>query len=133
MNPPRTSCLAWLLFVASELFLTSFVSAQEVALRSGESVDLGSVYWAEGCTSTLITLVGVDVLEGPPGVKLSLRKEDVQPRQQNCPTKIQGGVVVASVKDVPTPTAGVLKYRVRYKTTNGSRQSEHSVQMSLQP
>ena len=85
------------------------------------------------CKSELESFAGVDLLDGPPGVTLSNREEAVLPRRQNCPSKVAGGVVVASVKDVPAQIAGVLKYRVRYKTLDGPRQSSHSTQISLFP
>lgn len=105
----------------------------EISIKSGESVDLGPVYWVEGCTSLLITVVGVDFLEGPPGITLSVRREDVLPQRPGCSNKVNGGVVVASVKDVPVPAHGTLRYRVRYKTQNGTNQSTHSAQMSVYP
>jgi hypothetical protein len=107
--------------------------AQEISLKSGESADIHSVYWVGNCRSLLISFAGVDILEGPPGVTLSIREEEVLPRRQNCPNKVPGGVVVASVKEVPTRTTGILKYRVRYNTTEGLRQSNHSVRLSLDP
>ncbi len=106
--------------------------AEDKVLRPGGSVDLGNAFWASGCTSSLITVVGVDLLSGPPGVQLSVRNEDVVPRQQDCP-KVPGGVIVATVKEVASPSTGTIRYRVRYKTTDGPHQSEHSVGISLQP
>ncbi len=106
--------------------------AEDKVLRPGGSVDLGNVFWANGCTSLLITIVGVDLLSGPPGVQLSVRSEDVVPRQQDCP-KVPGGVIVATVKEVASPSTGTIRYRVRYKTADGPHQSEHSVGISLQP
>lgn len=108
-------------------------SDAEISLKAGESVDLIPVYWVEGCTSLLVTVVGVDVLEGPPGVTLTIRREDVVPNRQGCSNKVNGGVVVASVKDVPAAIRSTLRYRVRYKTQNGANQSTHTVQIGLYP
>ena len=121
-----------LLTAAAIAGLPTFAAADPAVLRSGQSVDLGVVFWIDGCTSTLVTLVGVDALEAPPGVELSLRKEDVLPTRPGC-AKVPGGVVVASAKTVTAPFTGIVKYRVRYRTLNGPRQSEHSVELSLQP
>ena len=109
------------------------LSERQFSLKSGESADLDPVYWVEGCSSTLITVVGVDLLEGPSGITLSVRREDVLPRRQGCTNKVNGGVVVASVKDVSAPVHGTLKYRVRYKTQSGSNQSTHTAQFALYP
>jgi hypothetical protein len=106
---------------------------EEVSIKSGESVDLGSVYWVEGCTSLLVNVVGVDLLEGPPGVTLSVRREDVLPERPGCTKKVNGGVVVASVKDVAIPVHGVLRYRVRYTMSDGTNQSTHTRQIGPYP
>jgi len=132
MNFPLFRILLCAALLALQCTLPTSARAEPKVLGSGESVDLGAVFWTDGCSSTLITIVGVDLLEGPPGVKLSVRGEDVVPGKQDCP-KVPGGMVVASVKEVRAPVTATLKYRVRYKTANGSRQSEHSVELSLQP
>lgn len=121
------------ILVAVQLVMLTPAFAQQVSLKSGESADLQQVYWIADCKSELESFAGIDLLDGPPGVTLSIREEAVLPRRQNCPSKVAGGVVVASVKDVPTEIAGVLKYRVRYKTLDGPRQSSHSTQISLFP
>ena len=107
-------------------------TANEVVLAPGQSADLGRVFWADGCNSMLITIVGVDLLEGPPGVDLSIRREDVAPRQANC-GKVPGGTVVATIKEVAAPITATLKYRVRYKTISGARESQHTVEVALRP
>ena len=121
------------IFVAVQLVMLTPAFAQQVSLKSGESADLQQVYWIADCKSVLESFAGIDLLDGPPGVTLSIREEAVLPRRQNCPSKVAGGVVVASVKDVPAQIAGVLKYRVRYKTLDGPRQSSHSTEISLFP
>lgn len=105
----------------------------EISIKSGESVDLGPVYWVQGCTSLLVNVVGVDLLEGPPGITLSVRREDVLPERPGCTKKVNGGVIVASVKDVAAPAHGVLRYRVRYTMSDGRNQSTHTRQIGLYP
>lgn len=132
MTVRRLQPLPYGFLLAAQLLMGPTAQAQDKVLKAGASVDLGNAFWANGCTSMLVTVVGVDLLDGPSGVQLSLRNEDVYPRQQNCP-KVAGAVVVASVKDVAAPTTGTVRYRVRYKTLDGLRQSEHSVPVSLEP
>ena len=124
----RSAAIAFVL-----LLFASATSAQEFSLKSNENVDLNPVYWVSNCQSLLKSFVGVDVLEGPPGITLAIRDEEVLPRRQHCPNKVLGGTVVASVKGVPVKASGTLKYRVRYNTANGVQQSNHTVQMSLYP
>lgn len=104
-----------------------------ISLKAGESADIGTAYWVDGCVSSLRSLVGVDVLDGPPGVALTIRKEDVLPVRQNCTNKVPGGTIVASVNAVPAAVSGTLKYRIRYNTATGPRQSTHELPISLLP
>ena len=112
---------------------TNVASADEISLRAGESADVHAVYWVSNCRSILKSFAGVDVVEGPPGVTLSIREEDVYARRQNCSEKIPGGIVVVTAKDVPAKISSTLKYRVRYNTEDGLKQSNHSVQLTLSP
>ncbi len=109
--------------------------AQEVSLRAGESLDLHSVYWVRrDCRSLLQNIAGIDLLEGPPGVSLSIRTEDVRTSaRQNCPNKVAGGMVVATAKEVPAKVTATLAYRVRYDTDEGPKQSNHTHQLTLYP
>jgi hypothetical protein len=87
------------------------------------------------CQSQLRRIEGVDLLEGPPGIALSIRTEAevmTGPRQ-NCQNKVRGGIVVATVKDVPAKVSATLTYRVRYDTDEGPKQSTHTRQVTLFP
>jgi PQQ-dependent catabolism-associated CXXCW motif protein len=106
----------------------------ELTLSKGESADLGSVYWLDGsCQSRLKEFAGVDLLEGPSGIELTIRKESVMAKKQNCPDKIPGGIVVLTAQDIPAAFSGTIKYRVRYKTEDGDKQSLHAKEISLTP
>jgi hypothetical protein len=109
-------------------------AAQEMSIRAGESVDLHPVYWVRNCQSQLRKIEGVDLLEGPPGVSLSIRSEEVMTSaRHSCSSKVPGGIVVATVKDVPARVSGTLTYRVRYDTDEGQRQSTHTRSVTLYP
>ena len=107
--------------------------AQEFSLKPNESVDLFPVYWIKDCRSLLTSFASADVLDGPAGVTIAIREEDVLPQRQGCSTKVHGGVVVASVKEIPAKISGTLRFRVRYNTPDGLKQSNHVVQVSLYP
>jgi hypothetical protein len=54
---------------------TGGAQAQEsIALKSGESIEIGSVWWVAHCRSIMVNLPEVEILEGPPGLTLSLKK-----------------------------------------------------------
>ena len=132
-------CNRWKYLVPS-LFLAGCVgfvlpaSAQDLSIKSGESIDLHSVYWIRNCKSLLKSFLGVDVLEGPPGITLSLREEPVQTSaRQNCQASVPGAMVVATAKQGLTKNVETLKFRVRYETEEGQRQSSHSYKVYVYP
>jgi hypothetical protein len=106
---------------------------QQFALKSGESIDVGTVYWVVNCRSILVGLPEIEVLQGPPGVTLTIREEPVLPRRQGCSTKVPGGTVVMTTKDVAAASEGKLTYRVKYQTKDGPRQNSHTFDVSLFP
>jgi hypothetical protein len=108
-------------------------SAPEIAVKSGESVELGTAYFVSACRSVLVAPPTVEVLEGPPELTLVVKPGDVLPRRQNCPNKVAGGIVVATAKDVKEPINTKLTYRVIYKTKDGDRQVAHTYNISLFP
>lgn len=122
-----------IMLLAAFMAICPLASGQEISLRAGESAELGSAYWIENCRSTLNGFAGVDVLDGPPGITLTIREQDVFARRQNCPDKVRGGVVIVTVTAVPARFSGTVRYRVRYNTQDGSRQSSHSVRLDLYP
>ena len=75
----------------------------------------------------------VEILEGPPGLTLSIKQGMVLPRRLNCAEKVPGGVLVATAKDITDPVQGRLVYRIKYKTKDGDRQTSNSYNVSLFP
>ncbi len=106
--------------------------AKTLAAKGGESVDLMAVYGAHNCQSTLAATPEVEVLQGPPEVKLSVKEDLVTPK--NCKNKIKGGFVVASIAKIDKPVDGKLTFRVKYKAKDGqSRQTSHVYSVTLFP
>lgn len=108
-------------------------NGQDISLKAGESADLGAVFWQNNCVSILKNIAGVDMLDGPPGVELGIREESVVARRQQCPNKLPGGVVILTAKEITKKFSGTIKYRVRYNTEDGEKQSTHSKEISLFP
>src|SRR5262249_51173763 len=108
-------------------------SEGSLALKSGESVELGSVYWVANCRSTMIGLPEVEILECPPGLTLTVKEAMVLPRRQNCPSKVSGGILSAAVGEVKDRLQAKLLYRLKYKTKDGDRQRSHTFDVSLFP
>ncbi len=121
------------------IFALSFgasVHAQDIrriALKSGESADLGLVYWVSHCKSIMIGLPTIDILDGPPEVTITIRAEMVLPRLQNCPNKVAGGTIVAKASTIEEPKQAQITYRVNYKTKEGDRPRSYVYNLSLFP
>jgi hypothetical protein len=128
----RMEAVLWICRVALLAFPAS-VAAQSVALKSGESADLNAVYWVENCRSILKDFAGVEILEGPSGVVMSLREQPVRARRQNCPENVPGAIVVVTVKEVTEKASATVRYRVKYNTEDGQKQSSHTFKIHLFP
>jgi hypothetical protein len=104
-----------------------------VALKSGESIELHTVYWVANCRSIMVGLPEIEVLEGPPQVTLSMKADMVLPRRQECSNKVPGGILIATAKDVKEPFEGKLTYRLKYKIKDGDRPRGYTQRLSLFP
>jgi hypothetical protein len=104
-----------------------------VAIKGDESVELHTVYWVINCRSIMIGLPEIEVLEGPPQVTLSMKKDMVLPRRQGCANKVPGGILIATAKGVQEPMEAKLTYRLKYKTKDGDRPRGYTKRLSLFP
>jgi hypothetical protein len=121
------------LWLASGLSSAEVLAQQSIALRNGESTELANVWFVVNCRSIMIGLPEVEILEGPPGLTLSIKEAMVLPRRLNCANQVPGGILIATAKDVTDPVQGKLVYRVKYKTKDGDRQFAHTYSVSLFP
>src|SRR5438128_2668356 len=93
-----------------------------LALKNGETIEIGVVYFVSNCRSTMIGLPEIEILEGPRGATLRIKEEPVLPLRAQCPAKIPGGKLMLTVNGVTGPAEAKLTYRVKYKTFDGDRQ-----------
>lgn len=107
--------------------------AQKVAVKSGESVEIENVYWTVNCQSTMVGLPEVEIVQGPPGVSLSISEKPVLPDRAKCPAKVPGGTLMLTATGVSAPIEAKVTYRVKYKTLDGDRQLANILMLSLQP
>ena len=103
--------------------------ARTIVAKSGETIEIRPVYGSLHCKSILVAPPEVEVLQGPPELKLSVREDMVTPL--NCLNKIKGGFVVATVGNVKQPVEGKLIFHVKYKTMDGVRQSGYIYNVAL--
>ena len=120
-------------FLSSALFFScAGVHAQtRIALKSGESAELGLVYFIANCASIVVGTPEVEVLEGPQELTLEIKKGNVIPRAQNCAKPVPGGTIVVTAKEVTERKDAKLVYRVKYKTKDGDRQRSGVYNVSL--
>jgi len=133
----RGAAIAIVIFAALSCLRGPAALAQSpqdnIALKSGESVVIGSLFYIANCKSIMIGMPSVEILEGPPELTLSIKEEMVLPRRANCPAKVPGGILTATAGEVKGTTHTKLTYRVKYKTKDGDRQVAHVFNVELFP
>jgi len=104
-----------------------------VALKNGETVEVGPIYWVSHCKSILKSPPEVEILDGPPGLQAAIKESMVLPRAQHCGNKVPGGLLVLSARDIEDPSYTNLTLRITYKTRDGDRKFSHVLNLSLIP
>src|SRR3979490_886790 len=74
-----------------------------ISLKSGETIELRNVSFTRNCRSILKETPVIEVLEGPEEVTLTIKPATVVLRSENCSNPVEGGIVVATAKDVKAP------------------------------
>jgi hypothetical protein len=106
---------------------------QRIAAKSGETIELHTVFAQANCRSTLLATPEVEVLDGPPEMTVSVKEEMVAVPAADCNKKIKGGVVIATIGEVKKPIEGKLTYRVKFKTKGPNNQLARTYYYSLFP
>jgi hypothetical protein len=104
-----------------------------IALKSGESVEIGNVYYTINCRSLLVGTPEVEVFDGPPGVTATIKEGMVLPRSGNCANRVKGGTLMISAKEIEDPSYSALTVRVTFKTKDGVRKISQVYNVSLLP
>ena len=118
---------------SAESHAQTITGSSTIALRSGESAELGAVYLVSNCRSLLKGTPEAEVLDGPPGVSVAVRQEEVLPRRQKCANRVPGGMMVITAKDIEDPSYTPLTIRVTYQTRDGVRKFSHVYNLRLFP
>jgi hypothetical protein len=123
----------WLTAGSAHAQFRKLIGASTVAIKSGETLDLGEIYWVSHCRSLLKEIPTVEILEGPPQVSATIKEAMVLPRSQGCAKKVSGGMLTLSAKDVDDPSFTRLTLRILYKTRDGDRKFSQIVNLQLVP
>jgi hypothetical protein len=109
-------------------------NAQNVAIKSGETLELQSLYWVQNCRSVVIGQPEVQILEGPPDVKVTIKEDNIVPRIQGCSSKIKGGILLLTApQEIDDSGAARLVVRIKFKTREGERTQSLIYNLSLIP
>jgi hypothetical protein len=103
------------------------------AIKGGETIELYSVWSVAHCKSRLTAAPTVEVLEGPPQVKLWVEPAMVYATRLNCTLPVTGGKLMATAGAIDQKTESKLTFRVIYKTTEGESQVARAYNVSLFP
>jgi hypothetical protein len=109
------------------------MNTQSFALKSGESAEVGDLYWVVNCRSQLEAPIEVTILDGPPGVTASTTEAMVVPRFQECPRAVKGAKLTLSAQQIEEQSNSQMTLRIRYKTKDGVRDRSMSFMISLFP
>ena len=109
-------------------------TVREIALKSGESSELGDIFFVStSCKSLLKGTPEVEILDGPPGVTAAINPAKVIPRTLGCANPVPGGKLVITAKDIEEHSYTRMILRINYKTAIGDRQRSENINISLFP
>jgi hypothetical protein len=109
-------------------------TVREIALKNGESTELGNVYWLNtNCKSVLKSTPQVEILDGPPGVSAAVNPAQVVPHEYSCSNPVSGGKLVISAKDIQDYSYTRMVLRIHYKTLDGDRDRSANINIALFP
>lgn len=115
-------------------FSAANAAEELIALKSGETVDMGNLFWVVNCKSLLTGPIVAEVLEGPPGLEVSVNQQPVIPRKLNCAKEVPGGrLIVTAPGEVKERLQGTLTVRMKYPTKDGERQQSRTINVTLLP
>jgi hypothetical protein len=127
-------CFVCVLTNAGAKAQTIYFGVHNIALKSGESVELGDVYYiAATCKSLLKATPQVEILDGPPGITAAIKEEMVVPRTVGCVNPVPGGKLTITAAEIEEYGRARLVLRIKLKTSQGDRQISRDVNLSLIP
>jgi len=121
--------------VAAMAFAGATAQAAEViAMKGGETIEIGNLFFVVNCRSLLKGGMTVEILEGPPEVTASIREQKVIPHMQNCAKPVEGGILLlTAAKEIKERKQAKLILRTKYPTVDGERQKSRDIDLTLLP
>ena len=113
---------------------TIYFGVQSIALKSGESAELGDVYYiSHECRSLLKAAPQVEILDGPPGITAAIKEGPIVPRTYGCTKPVPGGKLILTANEIEEYGRARMVLRIKLKTSQGDRQASRNVDLSLIP
>ena len=114
-------------------FTIVFAQAAEViAMKSGETIEIGNLFFVVNCRSLLKGTMTVEVLEGPSDVTASIREQKIVPHIQNCAKPVAGGVLLlTAAKEIKERKEAKLILRVKYPVVDGEHQQSRNIDLTI--
>jgi hypothetical protein len=114
-------------------YAQTITNSPSLALRSGETAELGQLYWVVNCRSVLKSTPEAEILDGPPGVSVAVKAAMVTPRVQRCANSVPGGMLVITVGNIEDHSYTTLTIRTTFRGREGVRTTSHIYNLSLFP
>lgn len=96
-----TLCLGIIgLLVGAQAHAQTITGSPSVALKSGESIEVGDVYFISNCRSLLKSPPEVEILDGPQTVTAVIKEAMVIPRRWRCANQVPGGKLILTAKSI---------------------------------
>lgn len=113
---------------------TIHFSVEDIALRNGESVEFGNLYLiGPDCKSLLTSEPEVEVMDGPPGVSIAIKRAMIAPYEHGCEGAVLGGKMQITAKGVVAYSYTRMILRITYKTPGGDLQRSQHINVALFP
>jgi hypothetical protein len=121
-------------FVSSGAGAQTIVQDHDLSLKSGETLSLGESYLiSRDCKSLLKAPTEVEIMEGPPGVTVSMNEAMVTPYGHNCARPVKGAKVTLNAKDIEFYSHTTFVLRFKHITREGNQYYTHRYRLTVYP
>jgi len=116
-------------------FTASNAASQEriYAIKGGDTVELQTVWHVKNCKSDLTAAPTVEMLDGPPQVKLWVEPAMIVASRLRCVEPTTGGKLMATADTIKEKTDVKITFRTTYQTNDGEHHVARTYQVSLFP
>jgi hypothetical protein len=127
------SCFCLTAFGTSSAAFSQAKPSISIALKSGETIELGTLYYVVNCRSILTSTPQVEVLDGPEEITVTVKPQMVLPRTPQCAKQVSGGMLTVTAKKIEEAVTTPLVIRLKYPTKDGDRLYSRTYDVSLFP